>query len=100
MLIKTNWRMWKYFKFLGSVITNDLRCACKIQSRIVMEKAAFNKKALFTGKLDLNLRKKPVKCYIWSTAVCGAETWTLQTVDQKYLECLKCGAAGQRYQLD
>ena len=32
-----------------------------------MAKAAFNKKKiLFTSKLDLNLRKKLVKCYIWS----------------------------------
>ena len=41
---------------------------------------------LFTSKLDLNLRKKLVECYIWNIALCGAETWTLQTVDQKYLE--------------
>ena len=42
-----------------------------------MAKAAFNnKKNLFTGTLDLNLRKKLLKCYIWSTALCGAETWT------------------------
>jgi hypothetical protein len=27
-----------------------------------------------------------VKCYIWSIALCGAETWTLRDVDQKYLE--------------
>jgi hypothetical protein len=51
-----------------------------------MTKAAFNKETLFTSKLDLNLRKKVVKCYIWSTAVYGAETWTLRKVDQKYLE--------------
>ena len=58
-----------------------------------MAKAAFNKKkALFTSKLDLNLRKKLVKCYIWSMALYGAETWTLQTADQKYLKVLKCGA--------
>ena len=32
-----------------------------------MAKAAFNKKkTLFTSKLDLHLRKKLVKCYIWS----------------------------------
>jgi hypothetical protein len=36
--------------------------------------------------LDLNLRKKLVKCYIWSIALYGAEMWTLQKVDQKYLE--------------
>jgi len=36
--------------------------------------ADFNKKKnLFTSKLDLNLRKKLVKCYIWSMALYGAE---------------------------
>jgi hypothetical protein len=53
---------------------------------IAIEKAAFNKKTLFTTELGLNLRKKPVKCYIWSIALYGAETWTLWKVDQKYLE--------------
>jgi len=52
-----------------------------------MAKAAFNKKrALFTSTLDLELRKKLVKCYIWSIALYGAETWTLRAVDQKHLE--------------
>jgi len=32
------------------------------------------------------LRKKLVKCYIWSMALYGAETWMLQAADQKYLE--------------
>ena len=34
----------------------------------------------------INLRKKLVKCYTWSIAQYGAETWTLWKVDQKYLE--------------
>ena len=53
-----------------------------------MVKAAFNnkKKNLFTSKLDLNLRKKLVKCYVWSMALYGAETWTLRARDQKRLE--------------
>jgi hypothetical protein len=55
------------FKYLGSMLTNDGRCTCEIKSRIVMAKAAFNKKrALFTSKMELELRRKPVKCYIWS----------------------------------
>ena len=73
------------FKYLGSVLTNDGRCMCEIKSRIAMTKAAFNKKTLFTSKLDLNLRKKLVKCYIWIMALYGAETWTLRAADQKYL---------------
>ena len=69
------------------MLTNERRCTCEIKSRIVMAKAAFNKKKnLFTSTLDLNLRKKLVKCYIWSMAVYGAETCTLRAADQKHLE--------------
>ena len=55
-------------------------------------KLAFNKiKTLFTGTLDLNLRKNLVKCYIWSMALYGAETGTLRAVDKKQWKVLKCG---------
>ena len=65
----------EFFKYLGSTVTNDGRCTCEIKCRIAMAKAAFNKKkALFTSTLDLELRKKLVKCYIWSKALYGAET--------------------------
>jgi hypothetical protein len=68
-------------------LTNDARCIREIKSRIAMAKAAFNEcKSLLKKKLDLNLRKKLVKCYIWSTALYGAETWTLREIDQKHLE--------------
>jgi hypothetical protein len=51
-----------------------------------MAKAAFNtRKRLFTSKLDLKLRKKVVKCYISSTALHGAENWTLRQEDHKHL---------------
>jgi hypothetical protein len=70
-----------------TMLANDGRCTCEIKSRIIMAKAAFNKKkTLFTSTLDLNLRKKLVKCYIWTIALYGAETWTLRKVGQKYLE--------------
>ena len=32
------------------------------------------------------MRKKLAKCYIWSIALYGAETWTIRAVDQKILE--------------
>jgi hypothetical protein len=52
-----------------------------------MVRAAFSKKKnIFTSKFDVNLRKKLVKCYIWSIALYGAETWTLRKADQKYPE--------------
>ena len=72
---------------LGSMLTNDGRCTSEIRFGIAMAKAAFSKKGvLFTSTLDLKLRKKLVKCYIWSIALYGAETWTIRAVDQKHLE--------------
>jgi hypothetical protein len=41
---------------------------------------AFNKK-----KMDLNLKNKLLKFYIWSIALFGAESWTPQKLSQKCL---------------
>jgi hypothetical protein len=58
-------REFESFKYLARILTNDERYTCKIKCRIAMVKAAFNKKrTLFTKTLDLELRKKLVKCYI------------------------------------
>jgi hypothetical protein len=52
-----------------------------------MTKAALNKnRALYIITLDVKLTKKLIKCYVWGIALYGAETWTLQAVDQKQLE--------------
>ena len=59
----------------------------EIKCKIAMAKAAVNKKrTLFTSTLDLELRKKLVKCYVWIIALYGAENWTLRAVDQKHVE--------------
>ena len=69
------------------MLTEDGRCVCEIKSRIAIAKAAFNKKMkLFKSKLDFNLRKRLVRCYVWSIALYGAETRTLRETDQKHLE--------------
>jgi len=66
------------------LLTNDGRFTREIKSRTSVVKSAFSKKkTLFTSKLDLNLRKKLIKCYIWSMALYGAKTWTLPAADQK-----------------
>jgi hypothetical protein len=55
------------------MITGDRRHTHKIKSRIAMAKAEFNnmKKNCYTNKLDLNLRKKIRKCYVWRIASYG-----------------------------
>jgi len=35
---------------------------------------------------DLNVRKKLMKGFLWSTAFCGVESWILPKADQKYME--------------
>ena len=52
---------------------------------LTWQKLNSRRRTLFTSKLDLNLRKKLVKCYIWSIALYGAENWTLRAADKKYL---------------
>ena len=75
------------FQYLGSILTNNGRRTCEIKSRISIVKAAFNmKRALFTSTLDLELKKKIEKCYVWSIALYGAKTWTIRAGDQKHLE--------------
>jgi hypothetical protein len=55
-----------------------------------LSKAAFRKKeGLFNRKSQLKLRKKLADCYIWVTALYGAENWTLRKAAQKYLESFK-----------
>jgi len=72
---------------LGSTVSYAVRCIRQIKSRIAMARVTFNKKKVFfTIKLDLTIRNKQVKCYIWSIALYGAEIWTFREVDQKYLE--------------
>jgi hypothetical protein len=54
---------------------NHARCRREIKSRIFMAKAVFNKKKKvhFTFKFVLNLRMKPIQCYVWNIAWYGAE---------------------------
>ena len=72
--------------YLGNMITNDASCTRKLNPGLSWQKQhSTRKKAVFTSISDL-------KSYIWSTTLCGAETWTLLKVDKKYEESLKCGA--------
>jgi len=52
--------------YFGRTMTNNEGYLQEIKSRLAMAIAALKKKTLFTSELDLNLRKKLEKCYIWS----------------------------------
>jgi len=57
----------------------------KVNPGLPWQRQHSTRRRLFTSKLDLNLRKKLVKCYIWSIALFSAEIWTLQKKDKKCL---------------
>jgi hypothetical protein len=55
--------------------------------RIVIAKEAINRKmSLLTCKLNIDLKKKLVRYYVWSIALYGSETWTIRKLERKYLE--------------
>jgi len=77
----------EYLTSLAISVIINTTCKREIKSRIVMAKSAFNKKKnIFTSKLNLDLRKKLLECYLRNPALYGPATWTLLKADQKYLE--------------
>jgi len=77
------------FKYLGSLISEDGYCEKEIHSRIALGKIYMDKKRLFTGKLNLELKKQIIKCLVWSVALYAAETWTLTQADRSKLEAFE-----------
>ena len=46
----------------------------------------FNRRMSFlTSKLNIEHSKKLVRCYVWSIALYGSETWILRNLEPKYL---------------
>ena len=54
------------------------------ESSLFMEK-----KKLFTGKVNLDLKKRIMKCLVWSVALYAAETCTLTQTDRRRLEAFE-----------
>ena len=78
------------FKYLGCNISSNINCCQEIKQRIAMAKEDFNRKrSIFCGPLEKELRKRLVKCFVWSVALYGVETWTLRRNEQKGLEAFE-----------
>jgi len=64
------------FRYLGSLITEYGYCDKEIRSTIGLAKVKFmERKKILTSKMNLDLRKRIVKCLIWSVALYAAETF-------------------------
>ena len=53
-----------------------------------MAKDAFGKikKLVTNSKISMNLRRRFVKCFVWSVLLYGCETWTLKKADEERLQ--------------
>ena len=50
----------------------------EVKYRIASAKEAFNTKEIFCGPLDIKLRKRMVKRFVWRVFLYRAEMWTLR----------------------
>ena len=67
---------------------------CKFQILACHSKEKYHswtKISLLTSKLNIELREKLVRCYVWSIALYGSETLTLKKLERKYLESFEMG---------
>jgi len=55
-----------------------------VTKRSAMARIVFqDRKKLFIGKMNVELKKRIVKCLVWSVATYAAETWTLTEMDKR-----------------
>ena len=75
-------------KYLGSIVTHNGRCVEEIKTRIAIAKNAFTKiKAMVTNRaISVNLRKRFIKAYVWSTLTYGCEAWTINKEMERKIE--------------
>ena len=76
------------FVYLGSTVTSDGRCEKEIVKRISMAKGAFNKmrNILINTHINIRIRKRAVKIYIWPVMLYGCETWTISGKIERKIE--------------
>lgn len=69
----------EHFKYLGSIITSDVRCKKEVKIRIAIAKHKFQEMhSIFVNRnLSMKIKTRLLKCYIWSVLTYGCETWTL-----------------------
>ena len=77
--------------YLSYMATKDGKGEKKIKRRIGIARTAFERmaKILTSRNISIELRSHTAKCYIWSTLLYGAETWTLTKVTCDKLEAFE-----------
>ncbi|MGI4401071.1 reverse transcriptase domain-containing protein [Klebsiella pneumoniae] len=78
------------FCYLGSIITKDNRCKRDVRSRIAQAKKLMaNKRELLASNINVGVRKRLLKTFVWSVALYGCETWVLGKSERDRLEAFE-----------
>ena len=78
------------FHCLSSVISEDGKCDVEVRRRIANAKVAFvNYRDLFRRDLSLRLKKRFLRCFVWSRLLYGTEAWTLSADSRRKLEAFE-----------
>ena len=84
----------KKYQYLGQLITEDGRCEAEIKRRIEIARTNFlkMKNVLTSKRIGISTRKKILYCYVISTLMYAAETWTINVADWKKIEAFEMWA--------
>ena len=76
------------YVFLGSRFTSDGSCVQDVRQWIAIAKSAFTlfEKALKNRNINIQVRCRFLRCYVWSTLVYGSEAWKLSSKKWNKLE--------------
>ncbi|KAG1656182.1 Transmembrane and TPR repeat-containing protein 4 [Nymphon striatum] len=78
----------RQYTYLGQLLDEDADHEKEIKRRIEISRRAFNNmKGIFVSrKINIKLKLRLVKCYIWSILLYGVETWTISKKMEERLE--------------
>ena len=81
----------KNMVYLGHMATEDARSEKEIRRRIEIARSAFENmsKTLTSRSINIELRLRLAKCYVWSTLLYGSETWTMTKSLTKKIEAFE-----------
>ena len=70
------------FIYLGSLFSSDTRCEKEIRKRNGIVKLSFTSLniVLTSRNIDMAVRIRVLKCYVWLTLLYGCEAWTFSSV--------------------
>ena len=93
LIIKVNGdrlKQVKEYRYLESMIYEDMRSIGDVKGRIGMGKTAFLKcKELFRRDININLKKRMLDCYVKSVMSYGCESWTYSKTIQNKIDAFQ-----------